>query len=387
MTKNIVAGIDIGTQWVKVIVADDSKNYGAFPNVLGVGYAKSAGLRKGYIDNRQEAAASISKAINKAEKSSGMKIKKAYLAIGGIGLEEFHSSGEVVISRADSRIVDLDLEKARKDCEKKINKKLKNKRILHSIPLAYHIDGELVLGQPHGLQATKLEVHMLFITCLEQHFNEFVSAVEEAGVEVEDIMAAPIAASLASLNKNQKKAGCVMLNVGSESSCITIFENDLPISLKCFSIGSNDITKDIALGFKIPIDEAEQVKLGALTDTNIPKKRLDEIVNARLSDIFELVEKHLEQIGKSQLLPAGVITIGGGSHLSSVEDIGRNTLNLPSKATPLNAPEKSKVNDNTWAVAYGLCIWGLTTQKEHSGIKIAKKTGGSIVSWLKQFLP
>ena len=387
MTKNIIASIDIGTQWIKVIVADDSRNNSALPNIIGVGYARATGVRKGYIDNHNDAVTSIKKALSKAEKSSGMKIKKAYIAAGGIGIEEFHSSGEVVISRADSRIAELDHEKAAKDCEKKISKKLKNRRILHTIPLAYHIDGELVLGQPYNLQATKLETHMLFITCLDHHFNEFVAAAEDAGIEVEDVIAAPIAASLTSLTKDQKKAGCVMLDIGAESSCITIFENDMPISLKCFSIGSGDITKDIALGFKVPIEEAEQIKMGALTDTEISKKRLEEIIQARLSDIFELVQKHLDRIGKSQLLPAGVVTIGGGSNITSVEKMGKDILNLPSKIAALNTGEKSKIKDNSWAVAYGTCLWGLSSQKEHSGIKVAKKTGNNILSWLKQFLP
>lgn len=387
MSKNTVAGIDIGTHFIKVMITENSQGENDFPRILGVGYCRASGLRKGYIDNKNEAVSSISKAIAKAEKSASIKVKKVYLGIGGIGVEEFHSSGEVIISRADSRVAELDTEKAIKDSEKKISKKLKNRKIIHSIPLAYHLDGELVLGQPHGLQGTKLEVYMLFITCLEQHFNDFITATEEAGADVEDIIASPIAASLAAFDKRQKKAGCVLADIGADSTSIIIFENDLPISTKSFSIGSNDITKDIALGFKIPIDEADQIKLGAVTDNTISKKNLEEIVAARLSDIFELIEKHLKQIGKSQLLPGGIITIGGGSGIPLTEEIGKNILGIPSKVVSLMEAGKNKIKDNSLAVAYGLCIWGSTSESESSGIKMAKKTGGSIVNWLKQFLP
>src|SRR5690606_34389158 len=115
-------------------------------------------------------------------------------------------------------------------------------------------------------------------------------AITESGIEVFDVVASPIASSLVSLSKNQKVAGCVLANIGSETVSIVVFENNLPISLEVFPIGSNDVTNDIALGLKIPIEEAESLKRGATPGAHISKKKLDEIIEARLSDIFDLIE-------------------------------------------------------------------------------------------------
>ncbi|MFC1734462.1 cell division FtsA domain-containing protein, partial [candidate division KSB1 bacterium] len=164
---------------------------------------------------------------------------------------------------------------------------------------------------------------------------------------------------------------------------------NIPISLKVFPIGSTDITNDIALGLKVSLEEAEQIKKGAITSTEYPKKKLDEIVVARLSDIFELIENHLKKIGKNGLLPAGIIMTGGGSGITTIEDLARAALKLPSKLATPRFGENAKIKDASWAVAYGLCIWGLTADEDESpvGIQLAQKTGGNFIQWVKQFLP
>jgi len=134
---------------------------------------------------------------------------------------------------------------------------------------------------------------------------------------------------------------------------------------------------------------AEQIKKGAITSTEYPKKKLDEIIIARLSDIFELIENHLKKIGKNGLLPAGIIMTGGGSGITTIEDLARAALKLPSKLATPRFGENTKIKDASWAVAYGLCIWGLTADEDESpvGIGLAQKTGGNFLQWVKQFLP
>lgn len=395
MARNITTGIDIGTYQVKVVVTEyaNDKN-GNMPKVIGTGFAQSKGLRHGYIINSPDTIKSILAASVQAEKSSGIKIKKAFLSIGGVGLEEAHSRGSAVVARADSEITELDIEKALRDGEKKVAQKIVNRKILHEIPLQYKIDGQKVLGKPEGMKGSKLEIDVLFITCLEQHLNDLIMAVEEAGIIVEDVMASPLAGSFVTLSRAQKIAGSVLANIGAETVSIVVFENNIPISIKVFSIGGTDITYDIALGLKIPIDEAERVKTGALSGIEFPRKKLDEIISARLSDIFELIETHLKKIGKNGLLPAGIIITGGGSGIATIEDLARATLKLPSKTSSNfgngnygSIIAQGQVRDSSWAVAYGLCIWGLRAEEDSMGIKIARKTGGSIVQWIKQFLP
>jgi len=330
MARNIAVGIDIGTYQIKVVVASASNpQERVSPKILGIGASESKGLRHGYIINQAEAVKSIKSALRQAEKSAGVKITKAFLAIGGIGINGTVSSGVIVTSRADSEITDLDIKKAHDVAEMEIPQALSlNRRVLHSIPLQYKIDGKTVLGQPQAMKGMRLEAKLLFITCLSHHLDNLIEAVQECGVDVEDVMASALAGSLVVLSKTQKIAGCVLANIGAETVSIVVFENDIPISLEVFPIGSNDITNDIALGLKIPLEEAEQLKIGSSKGGDYPRKKLEEIVMARLSDIFELIEAHLKKIGRNGLLPAGIIITGGGSGVTTIEDFARSVLKL-----------------------------------------------------------
>ncbi|HEY4517619.1 MAG TPA: cell division protein FtsA [Candidatus Paceibacterota bacterium] len=389
MAKNTTVGIDVGTHAVKVVVTEDTKGaYRGFPVVRGTGAAESKGLRHGYILNRVDAVRALKTAIAAAEKSSGVKIRRGYISVGGVSLEGLRSRGEAVIARADRAVTDLDIAQALKDAENKLGQKLLNRKIIHAIPISFFIDGEVVLGKPQEMRGSKLQIDTLFIVCLEQHVNDLIEAVEEAGISVEDVMAAPIAGSFVTLEKRQKMVGCVLADIGAETVSIVVYENNLPISLKVFPIGSTDITNDIALGLKISLDEAERIKLGAITATSYPRKRLEEIMSARLSDIFDLVEEHLKKIGKNGLLPAGIILTGGGSIVGDINELARAALKLPARIASVhfNTENKGQLKDPSWGVAYGLCIFGASAESEEGGIRL-KETQNTVVKWLRQFLP
>ena len=389
MKDRIIAGIDIGTYQVKVVVVKvvGGKNPRALPQIIGTGYAESRGLRHGYIINEADVVRSVRSAILQAEKAAGEEIKRAYISISSVGLDEMFSHGEVITSRADSEVTQTDIDKVMQDSEERIQEQIPNRRILHAIPLAFSVDGDKVLGRPHGMHGTKLEVESLFITTFEQHLSDLINAIESIGITVEDVMAGPLAASFVMLTKAQKRAGCVLTNIGAETVSIVVFENSIPVSMKVFPIGSNDITNDIALGLKIPLEEAEKIKRGGLSSANYSKKKLDEIVAARLTDIFELVDNHLKKIKRDGLLPAGVIITGGGSGLTTVQDLARAALQLPSRIATLDPGQNGKVRDASWAVAYGLCMWGSSDDVEDSPVGMAKKARHSVFEWFSQFLP
>jgi hypothetical protein len=216
--------------------------------------------------------------------------------------------------------------------------------------------------------------------------------VEEVGITVEDVMASPIALSFVTLSKSQKIAGCVLANIGSETTSISVFENNTPVSMEVFPIGGSDITNDIALGIKVPIEEAEQIKIGAITGSSYSRKKLEEIVEARLSDIFELIESHLKKLGRNGLLPAGIILSGGGSMLSGIEDLAKDSLSIPARigSIELKLQDKNNYKDMLFGVAYGLCVLGINIDEETSidtSSQFLTKTGKAIATWIKQFLP
>jgi cell division protein FtsA len=392
MARSIITGIDVGTHTVKVVIADArQRNERGLPKIIGIGTAESRGLRHGYVTNVRDASDSISRAVRMAEEKAQVKVKKAFVGVTGIGLASVVVNSIIMTSRADAEITDLDLKKLHEQSEKDIpHSHIANRRIIYDIPLQYKIDGFPALGNPEGLTGNKVELKTLFITCLDHHVSDLIQAVNEAGIEVEDIMASPIAAGFVTVSKTQKIAGCVLANIGAETVSIAVFENNIPTSLEVFPIGSTEITNDIALGLKVPLEEAEQIKIGAITGSSYPRKKLDEIIAARLSDMFELIEAHLKKIGRNGLLPAGVILTGGGSGLSSIEDLARAALKLPARVGTLGSDTKQSPKDATWVVAYGLCVWGIHAD-EGPEIDRTKEFFDNFrkasMRWFKKFLP
>ncbi len=391
MRKHIAAGIDIGTYHVKVVVSEsDPQSDRILPRIIGTGFAETKGLRHGYIVNSREVSKSVMQAVAQAEKISGAKIKRAFISIGGISLQSIVSFGSVVVSRGDAEVSQIDIDKATTLAERNIPaSQTINRKIIHPIPLSYKIDGKPVLGRPLGMKGNKLEAKVLFVTCLSQHIEDLVDSISDAGIEVLDIVAAPIAASLVTLSKNQKVAGCLLANIGAETVSIVVFENNLPVSLEVFPIGSTDITNDIALGLKLPIEDAEALKRGNLLGVEIPKKKLDDIIEARLSDVFDLIEAHLKKIDRNGLLPAGIIFTGGGSGIAGVEELAKSHLKLPARIAVLAQVPKEIAKDGSWSIAYGLTILGIGA--DDGGDAGIAKSGGAflskIVTWFKQFLP
>lgn len=389
--RSIIAGIDMGTHTTRVVVCEMPSEEGALPKIIGTGFAESRGLRHGYIVDPHEAAKAVRLAIANAEKSSGVPIRRALVSIGGISVESMLSHGTMMISRADGEVSTLDIEKA-VDASEEALSGTANKEILLVVPLRYRLDTKEVHGRPNGLKGSKLEVKTFFITCLKQHMTDLASVVEEAGVQVDEVVPSPVAAARIALTKHQRVAGCVLANVGAETVSIVVFENDMPISLQVFPIGSVNITNDIALGLRIPIEDAEKLKLGDYTGT-YPRKKFDEIVEARLSEIFELVEAHLKKIGKNGLLPAGIILTGGGAGIATIQDLARGILKLPSSLALPDLPgnQKTTIKDSSWFVAYGLCSYGAARGKNGTG-RSAMSTGMSeignkVKNWFEQYLP
>jgi cell division protein FtsA len=389
MAEQIITGIDVGTYHVKVAIARMPKkgSLNARPEIIGTGLAESRGLKSGYIMQESEVARSIKSAITQAEKSAGVQVKRAHVGIGSIGLEEIYSHGEIIPARADSEITVSDLEKVMQDSEERIMDYIPNRRILHSIPLRYTIDGTPVMGRPQGLKGTKLEIDSLFITTFEQHVNDLIDTIEGLGVYVEDIIASPLAASFVMLSKVQKRAGCVLTNIGAETTSTVVFEDSTPISLRIFPMGSGDITNDIALGLRVPLEDAEKIKRGGMTSATYSKKKLDEIIQERLKTIFALIDSQLKKIKRDGLLPAGVILTGGGATVNGTTEIAKATLELPARIATLDIGKGTKIKDASWAVAYGLCMWGASDVEETSPMGLVKHTKRNVLTWLSQFLP
>lgn len=373
MAKNVTVGIDIGSSSTKVMVVEHGKDKDTKTSrIIGTGIAPTHGLKKGFISDQKELIKTIELAVHDAEISSGIKIRQATISIGGITLESKVSRGSAIISRADNEVTRLDVEKAVKDSEQSL--KNLNKHIIDTLPVIFKLDSKEIYGKVEGLRGVRLEVTTLFINCSNQHLEDLVGAINAAGIDVVDVIASPASASHVALDERQRTAGCILIDIGDENTSVIVFEDGNIISLKVFPIGSNNITNDLALGLKISLEDAEGIKLGKIT-TDIQQRKIDDIINSRINEIFDVIQKFLKKINRDERLPAGAIIIGGGANVKGIEDISKKTLALPSK---INGLKSKNTVDPTWFVAYGLCMVGKGVQKDNSYPNIVSQTWHNI---------
>jgi len=382
MARNSIAGIDIGSFATKVVVADLSPKEPA--KIIGGGTAESKGVRQGFVTNTEEVVRSLKKALVEAEKNSETKIRKVVLAVDGISLNSEVTGGTAIISRADKEVSDLDVARAISESEDVVSQV--NKKIIHVIPLSYKLDNQEVLGRPEGMRGIKLEVKTLFVTCQQQHIDDLVEAVQKTGVEVIDIIASPLALALLALTNKERQAGCILIDIGAETTNVAVFENNSLQSLHVFGIGSADITKDIALGLKISLDEAESLKQGRVA-LDHPKKRLEDIIEARYEDIFELVEEYLEKIGRSRLLPAGAILTGGGASYPNIKEVAKRILKLPVDVATMKLDVNKKVLDQSLFVAAALALGSQANERFQKDTGLLKNIKKNVKSLIDQLLP
>lgn len=354
MIRNISIGIDIGSSTTKVVIGEFLKGE-KNPKIIGFGEALTNGVRHGYIVDIPLALKSLKSAISMAEKSSGIKVKRAFIAINTISLRGDIISGTSIISKADGEVTNLDINKALEDCENNLN--LNNKKIIKIIPISFKLDNREIQGRPEGMRGTKLEVKALFLNCSISHFEDLLEVITLAEVKPIDIIPSAIAGSNIALSSRQKIVGGGLINIGSETVSLAIYENETLISLYTFSIGGEYITNDIALGLKISLENAERFKIGNIGE-GFSKKKLDEIIEARLSDIFELIENHLKKIKRNELLPAGVVFIGGSANIPLLEEYSKSALKLPSKigTTEIFGNIKTKLRDPSYFTVLGLIM-------------------------------
>jgi len=397
MARNITTGLDVGDYGIKIAVVE-SKGVKYFPKILAMVKTPSRGLTKGYIDDLEEAENSIAEAIKEAEAKAGQRIRRVYLGVGGISLEACALDGSIPTQRPDSTISDSDIERADSIAEEKIND-LDNRRILDMVHLGHRVDGKEIFGYPAGYKGTKLETKTLFVTDLNHHIEDLTDACGKAGISIENFIPSPVATSAVTLTLEDKKSGCVLADIGSDTTQICVFDNGNLISIEVVPVGSNNVTKDISLYFRIPLDEAERIKIGS--DINVDKKKLDKIIEDRLTDIFVLIENHLEKVGKSRLLPGGVILCGGGALIKGIDELAKKLLQLPARVAKPLLPQnitlskndigiqKISVQDPSFAVAYGLAIMGTNPlMKGELGPKTPPRhPGRKAFGWLRQFLP
>lgn len=412
MSQQII-GLDIGTNNIRTVVAKYSKGE-AKPQIVGVSSVSSFGLRRGIVVDMEEVVSRISKSLAEAERTTGIPIEKAFVGIGGAHISSSSSHGVIAVSRADGEISEEDVSRAVSAA--KTVPVPQNQEIIHTLPLEYRVDGQTEIKDPKGMHGVRLEAEVLLIEAATPYLKNFIKCVHRAGVDVQDLVLAPLASSKAVLLPRQKELGVVLLDIGGGTTGLCVFEEGRLLHAKILPVGSGHITNDIAIGLRISVDTAEKIKheFGSALPGEISKKedirlaKIDpteeesvsrhyvaEIIRARLEEIFSMADKELKAIGRQRLLPAGVVLVGGGSKMPGIIDLAKEQLKLPAQ---IGFPQDlrgviDKVDDPSFACAVGLVVWGAKVMEAKHGVFPSldifsfRGVGGKIKRMLKSFLP
>jgi len=412
MARHIITALDVGTSTVETVVVERRPDEDK-PHVLGVGFAPSAGLRRGIIVDIEDATSAIRKSVEEARRAAGVSIKSVWLAVGGAHISVSSSRGIVAVSRADGEISSEDVRRAINAAETFIPKN-PNREILHMIPRDFRVDSEAGVKDPVGMHGVRLEVDTLIIECSSPFLKNLIKCVEGAGLKVEDYVFSPLAAAEAVLTKRQKELGVVLLDIGGSTASFIVFEEGVPMHAGIIPIGGNHITNDVAIGFRTQVDIADRIKVayGSCLPTELPKresirlaefipeetamysrKELGEIVEARLGDIFELLQKELKKINRAELLPAGVVLTGGTSRMPGIIEFTKREMKLPVEiGNPFSFEGILDAETlPSFSVALGIVGWAYAKNKEinmvswkHHVMRVSKSPW---MRWLKSLLP
>jgi cell division protein FtsA len=417
---DIIVGIDIGSSQVRTVIAQVFPEE-EMPRVVGVGAASSAGIRKGVIVDLEEAVKSINASVENAEKTSGVAVSRAIVSIGGNHIVSQNSKGVVAVGKADGEVTEDDIIRVI-NAAQAISVPA-NKEILHIIPKNYSLDDQKNIKDPLGMNGVRLEVDATIIEGSSPFIRNLVKSVEQAEIEVEDLVLAPLAAAKATLSKRQKELGVVLVDIGGGTTSLSVYEENDLLHTAILPIGGSHITNDIAIGLRTSIDVAEKVKIeyGNAMPGEISKKddinlseidaqeegmvsrhHICEIIEARLEEIFTMINKELKTIGRDKLLPAGVILTGGTAKMPGAVDLAKNILGLPAQTGfPVHMGGLvDKVDDPSFVTSVGLILWGaegLGSRKNSGFLKsnrlvgnLTDSVGGSVSTmrkWLGKFLP
>jgi cell division protein FtsA len=384
--RNMIVGIDIGSGNLRAIGAVRHEGV-KYPVVVATFKKAIDGVDRGNIIDEKEVANTISDAIMALEEQSGLSTLHTLVSLGAIGLSSSHTSGYAQVSRGDASVTDLDIENAIKDGNRAIPD-IRNKAIVHAIPMDYKVDGNKIQGAIIGVRGNKLETKTLFVTYPLQCMNILKKTLGSVNVRITDIVAGPIAESIPLLTKKQKIAGVALINIGQAVTSLLVYEKNIPLLISTIPVGGDDITKDIALGMKVTLEEAEELKCGRATYA-YSKRRVEEIIEARLEDLCSKITKELMRIQRSELLPAGILVCGSTSLIPRLDFVFRNELRLPIKivSNELVKITGDTLRDSGWARSYGLTFLAPQDTENDAFKELLTSIFTRVKKLISQFLP
>lgn len=371
-SSSYAVGLDIGTTKVRTVVAHIDSSTGV-PTIVGIGQAANTGMRKGVVVNLQGPGHAIDEALGEAERMSGYQVGSATLSVNGAHILTTHADGMVAVSGADHEINPDDLDRLRDVAT--TGKVPANREILDVIPHAYKLDGQDGIKDPLGMTGTRLEIDAHVVSALTPYLVNVEKAADSAQVQPHAVLPTAMAAARAVLSEQQRENGVAVIDFGGSTTSIAVYEEGDLQYVGVVPIGGSSITNDLAIGLKTDPEVAEEVKVKhacALSHSesegvsvkhdgeiySFTMEDINEIVEARLEEIFEGIQHHLKKAGRAGKLPSGVVLVGGGAKLKHIAEYAKESLGL---AARLGQPSgfggvADDIDKSEFATAIGLML-------------------------------
>ncbi len=393
--NKIIAGIEIGTSKICVVVGELDHEGGL--SIIGVGQARSRGVRKGEITNAQQAEEDVRNALYEAEKMADVEIRSVFLGVSGGHLRSFTNRGVHTVVSADREITEDDVQDVIKNA-KAINLPADHS-LIHAIRQHFYLDGQTGVTNPVGMLGQRLEVEMHVVHGQSTRLQNAIRLVRETQLDVEEIVFNGVASSLAVLNHEQKELGALMVDVGGGTTEYVAYVDGAIRYTGVLAVGGDHVSNDLAYGLKIPLSRAEQLKkshgfalqnsgnnhemISLSSEFGLPTKQvnlhnLHSIMSMRLEEIFELVMADLERQGLVRFLRAGVFLCGGTSRVEGILALAENVFQMSASKGETTGISglTSALEQPEFATAIGLVKYGSLSKRTS---KKSSKTGITLV--------
>jgi cell division protein FtsA len=379
-------GLDIGTSTVRCVVGMPGEQDPTKPAVIGHGTAPNQGMRRGVIVHIDDVVQAVTQAVNEAERLSGVQIGRVTVNVNGSHVMGMNSRGVIAISAANREITTED--RFRVEEASAIIKLPPNREIIQIFAKNYRLDGQDNIKDPVGMQGVRLEVDTHIVTASIPNLRNLDAVLDRARLAASHHTVSSLAAAEAVLNRQQKEAGTVLIDIGAGTTNLMVIEDGEVQHIAVVPMGGTHITNDLAIGLKTDLDIAEAVKLqhanlsagSKRTRVSVTVNRKNHvfdpeeihmIVEARVEEIFEYVDKELRKIGRSRKLPGGVVLVGGSSKLPGMAEFAKEKLELAARVGTLESVQglKDTVNDPAFFTATGLMLLDmLLLPDSHTGM-------------------
>src|SRR2546422_517168 len=343
--QTVLVAIDIGTTKVCVLIGEVAERGGV--DVIGIGQVPSDGLRKGVVIDLDRTVQSVTNAVDAAERLSGLKVRSAFVGISGSHINSQNSRGMVAVRH------DVDRGDTVRAIEAARAVSIPNTReILHVIPRGYVVDGQEGGRDPIGMAGVGFEVETHIVTASSTSVQNLTKCVQRAGVEIDELVLAPLATAEATLNDEDRELGVVLADIGGDTTDIAIFQDGSISHCASIPIGGRYVTADLGIVLRVTPDVAENVKfrygsaipldvdpdevlqvtsIGEETSHGVTRRHIAEIVESRVAEIFRFVAAEIEAAGATNRLQAGLVLTGGGSSLTGVARAARDYLGMSAR--------------------------------------------------------